>query len=303
MGDNAVNRAPINVGQNSRMQNTTNELGLIVSELAGKFSEGQEAFFQEQGLTSLSQLPGTVSSLIKVDTILKSVCMLESPDWKGTGFLVEIPDEGIAFMSAGHLFKDDNNKLPLAIKLDKYKLFFNNSSGDPSVAETCHLGQFGSVRGVIAYNGEKRLFPDNSTSSAKPGEDYSMLFLPEEELTKLGLSHLQLGKGDYLDYKKDEVVAIFGHPGEGVSEGGDKRPLRVSYGKEKKGERGGNFLLYNNDTLMGSSGSPVFGRGGETSGCAYAVKGIHVASIKEGRTNGAQSLRNLHSWMEKVNKK
>ena len=127
-----------------------------------------------------------------------------------------------------------------------------------------------------------------------------MLFLPEEELAKLGLTHLELGTGDYLGYKRGEVVAIFGHPGEGASEGGDKRPLRVSYGKEKKGEHGSNFLLYDNDTLMGSSGSPVLGRAGEASGCGYAVKGIHVASVQEGRTNGAQSLRNLHSWMDKV---
>ena len=114
----------------------------------------------------------------------------------------------------------------------------------------------------------------------------------------MGLTYLEAGSGDYLKYKAGEVVSIFGHPGEGAMEpaqGSEKqgrRPLRVSYGKEIKPTD--TFLFYDADTLQGSSGSPVIGRGGQKD--SYAVKGIHVGWSGSG-PNGAQGLLHLKEWI------
>ena len=78
-----------------------------------KFQAKQAEFLKKKNhsLTTLKELPGGESSLIKIFTILRSVCLVETPTGcLGTGFLVKIPAEvlaldgkdRLAFMSAGH---------------------------------------------------------------------------------------------------------------------------------------------------------------------------------------------------------
>ena len=57
-----------------------------------------------------------------------------------------------------------------------------------------------------------------------------------------------------------------------------------------------NYLLYDNDTLKGNSGSPVIGRAGDGQG--YSVKGIHVRSFESDSTNGAQKIVNYQEWID-----
>ena len=163
-------------------------------------------------------------------------------------------------------------------------------------------------------------------------EDYCMLQLNgditqvEQALKKKGLEALPIGRGAYLETKHGELVSIFGHPGgggqtnasndpnwtPGVVEDG-KFPLRISFGTEKDLSKQNkapsfmareqltfdqmkNYLFYDNDTFPGNSGSPVIGRAGNGQG--YNVKGIHVRSFNEYKTNGAQKIVKYQEWID-----
>ena len=275
-------------------------------KLAEGLSERQKEWLQEQGLISVAD--GSAASILKMETILKSVCMIDGAA-KGTGFLIDT-NKGVAFMSAGHLFKtllDPLNKDVDANKeFGKFKLFFGNTEGDAKSKNSVTLADFGKLKGSIAHQGRRRFFPSGDLKTdSKPDEDYCFLYgITKEQLKKKKLGSLKCGEGEYLKPDPGEVVAIFGHPGKAAREGDGKhlRPLRISYGKEKNPnpkaktgskEKSGNFILYDNDTLPGNSGSPVVGRGGDDSD--YAVKGIHVVGIC-GKINCAQNLMNLDDW-------
>ena len=77
-----------------------------------------------------------------------------------------------------------------------------------------------------------------------------------------------------MEYKKDGLVAMVGHPGTGATDGG-KMPLRLSYGIEKSFIAQTIFFDY--DSLGGNSGSPVIGRGHKSTQLGrdkcYMVKG------------------------------
>jgi hypothetical protein len=131
----------------------------------------------------------------------------------------------------------------------------------------------------------------------------------KNQLSELGIESLICGHGDYLKYKKDGMVAIFGHPN--VPDG-EKVPLRLSFGAEKdpqsskdfmkkmneNEELAKNYILYDNDTLPGNSGSPVLGRGDKSLGQPYSVKGIHVKKFNAKSTNGAQNIEKIEEWIE-----
>ena len=61
-------------------------------------------------------------------------------------------------------------------------------------------------------------------------------------------------------------------------------------------EQMNNYLFYDNDTFPGNSGSPVVGRAGNGQG--YNVKGIHVRSFNEFKTNGAQKIVKYQEWID-----
>ena len=293
-------------GGTSTVNNITGQVGdnIVASKTHKpdpgiKLDIGQKKYFEklqeEQFLTTLDGLPGTETSIIKIATIRKSVCMIKGAG-AGTGFLAKLSTSEVAFFTAGHVFTD---QWPGNIDFSKITLHFGNDEGDGSASiKNCTLAELGPFRGSIGYNGHRKFFPGNALDESMNGEDYCVLVLTGDDVdTRLqGLDYLECGDGDYLKYLEGGVVATFGHPGEGAREG-DNRPLRVSYGKEKiAGSAGRQRLYYDNDTLGGNSGSPVIGRG-STLNNSYKVKGIHVASIKEGETNGAQSIRNLEDWI------
>ena len=58
-----------------------------------------------------------------------------------------------------------------------------------------------------------------------------------------------------------------------------------------------NNLFYDCDTLPGSSGSPIIGRGDVNSNQAYCVKGIHIKSFSLPNTNAAQKIKELTNWI------
>ena len=286
-------------------------------ELAGLFTQSQKKkhkeFFKEEALTTIQE--GSAQSIISLDKILRSVCMIEPG---ATGFLVKINCHGedkIAFMTAGHVFADkqkkryNKNLLPNKIDLSQYDLFFSCLHGDKTGSRTlADFKQEFNLRGSIALGGKRHILPAGTTERCDADLDFCVLVLDnadtEAKLKQLGLSWLQLGNGEYLDYKPGDVVSIFGYPGKEAREDG-KRPLRMSYGKEmpppedSDSDSDSDFLYYDNDTLPGNSGSPVIGRGSKNDNCDYAVKGIHVAGNNTEGYNKAQGLQKLSDWIPK----
>ena len=246
-------------------------------------------------MTTLKELPGGELSLIKIGTILRSVCLIETPTGcLGTGFLVKIPAEvlgldgkdRLAFMSAGHNFQASWKKLPdQMVDFSKYKLHFGytgGSFGEVHNGLDCALSEFGELTGSIGLGGKRRYLPGYIESDSRPEEDYCMLLLPESpanrgckaDLDKL--EFLPCGSGEYLRKKtEDSLLGSYGHPVAGEV----PPPLRVSFGAEKYvgNTDPEHHIFYDVDTLGGSSGSPVFERSSD--GCGYAVKAIHIREV------------------------
>ena len=160
------------------------------------------------------------------------------------------------------------------------------------------------LRGSIALGGKRRVL-DSLNQVYMEDEtvddtwDFCILVLEDEhaekKLKEMDLAWLECGKGDYLNYKKGDVAAIYGHPQIGREE---KRPLRHSWGKELEGsKKNPDSLYFEYDSLECSSGSPVVGRGSEN-GTSYAVKGIHTrAEGTRFKKNRAQGLKGLSNWI------
>ena len=297
------------------------------SQLAELFTDSQKEkhkeFFPEEALINIQA--ASANRIPSMDKILRSVCMIE---YKGnawaTGFLVRINCQGvykIAFMTAGHVFKDEQKEQEYDIKellshldldLSQYELFFHCSDGDKEGTQVIShtLADFHSkfkLRGSIAFMGKRRILPASTSGptqdlSVDPKLDFCVLVLDdpdaEKELENLGLTWLQCASGVYLNYNPGDVVSIFGYPGNEATENG-RRPLRMSYGKEMPPPEGASdFLFYDNDTLPGNSGSPVIGRGSKDGKCDYTVKGIHVSGTTT-KKNKAQGLQKLNDWIPK----
>ena len=153
------------------------------------------------------------------------------------------------------------------------------------------------TKGSIACGGKLRVLnQDQEIREERIDRDMDFCVLTlhradnEQELMGMGLSWLECGDGDYLDPRKGEVVSIYGHP---EIQEEPTRPLRLSYGKEKESSTA-DSLIFDYDSLEGSSGSPVVGRG-SISGTNYAVKGIHVGSVgnRRSKKNRAQGLKKI----------
>ena len=83
------------VGRDDNSTSNTFNVSSLDSHLQNLLTDGQKQFLEkhlkEESLTTLDGLPGTGMSLLKFDTILRSVCMIETPDGgQGTGFLTKI---------------------------------------------------------------------------------------------------------------------------------------------------------------------------------------------------------------------
>ena len=257
----------------------------------------------EAGLCSFTSKK-EATSIIKIETLQGAVCMIAGAA-KATGFLVKLPTDEIAFMTAGHVLDE---VISGVTSFDKYEVFFGNIAGEENAvnaeragAKCFTLGDFDQIfklRGSIANNGQRLIIPKTKGAETVHRDwDFCVLVLDdadtEVKLKDMGLDWLTCGEGGYLDFKKGNLVSIVGHPGDFAREGAlkERRPLRMSVGKERKKKKGPSapdLLYYDYDTLGGSSGSPVFGRG------CYNVKGIHVAG--ESSVNIAQGLKSL-SWM------
>jgi hypothetical protein len=333
----------------------------------------QESFLseavQEQKATTLNGFNGQIlTALPKIDTILKSVCLMwwtqANTEYTGTGFLAKIPGIGIAFLSVGHNFESilraDAPNDPNTYSLNNFTVHFGNvdgawhSNGSPlpgtpslTQGDPMNLGDLlepFNICGSISYGGRRILFKNGKIvkyeerkGALEAVEDYCVLLLEHADaigkLNTHGLSYLECGHDEYLDSSSKELVAILGHPVCGDVD--DKRPIRLSFGKEKHPDKialevllsrikksltictgsisGGektksedvlskavlkNYLFYDNDTLSGNSGSPVIGRGDKTANQAYNVKGIHVASYDLPNTNRAQTIKGIKEWIE-----
>ena len=272
-------------------------------ELLEKLPEKEKQFLSgildEQALRTVTA--GAATSIIKFDTIQRSVCMIEGPEC-GSGFLIKTPEGEMALMSAGHIFRSAVSEDQGEIKCDfgKFKLFFGNADGQANGEMAIKRCTLGNPRGSIGHRRHRWFVPNGTKEPLLDEEDYAFLLLSttEAQLRGMGLSYLECGTGDYLNYREGELVSIFGHPGGNAREGPEKslRPLRMSFGKEKGvHSRNPNLLMSDYDSLGGNSGSPVIGRGSGGGDCNYAVKGIHVKGGK-GRCNASQSLSAMNKW-------
>ena len=194
----------------------------------------------------------------------------------GTGFLADIPGQGVAFLSAGHNFavKDVSGVKTLHANLDFHQiiLHFGNLDGDltgGNALRTCSIWDLGSVKGSIGYKGKKRYFPGNiPAQDYKDHEDYCFLILTAPDirttLKATGLDYLEVGHGNFLKYVPHGLVIIWGHPANDdiKTEEGGKYPLRQSIGMEMVNNDADSteLLKYDADTLGGNSGSPLIGR-------------------------------------------
>ena len=225
----------------------------------------------------------------------------------GTGFLVDLPNHGLAFLTAGHNFKSGTT-LPDDLDISKFSLHFGNIEGDLSgtkARKTCTLQDLGPVKGSIGYRGKRIYFPGNFPGKALPHEDYCVLVFTapdiKETLKTMGLAYLKCGVGGFLKHTPGGLVIIHGHPANKDirREDGGKYPLRQSIGVEmaNQGADSAVRLLYDNSTLPGNSGSPVIGRGNAADHQSYAVKGIHVSAELVAGSNSAQGLWNMDDWI------
>lgn len=224
------------------------------------------------------------------------------------------------YFSAGHNFGVDDGyggvRLPSSIDLSSFTIWFGNTGGEVRTMSVGReerglfnlkdfLSKFNSVQGSICYKGEKIIIngqAQHKVSIDEVDEDYCAILLYDNDAVKklidLDLKYLECGQGSYLYQNPKEIVSIFGHPqvmNDDDNSDDNLYPLRVSFGIEKERKTKKNFIIYDNDTLKGNSGSPVIGRGADEQG--YKVKGIHIKGIEIGKTNGAQGLGNLEKWI------
>ena len=270
----------------------------------------------------------------KISTFLRSICTITAPGERqghverGTGFLAFVPAiGGICFFSAGHVFKRVIKARPEETldELNKCIVTFGNFDGHLHWQASSRLGMLepmslkvffeslGSYYGSIYDSGTLKVFKKGDGPQAPrysfTDEDYCAILLNgsclddvKRDIGALGLSYLECGQGDYLDYKRGGIVQVVGHPSVDDS---NKDPLRISIGHERSGV--GDKLYVDYDSLGGNSGSPVIGRGHKSNipgmDQAYKVKAIHIrgtasqGNTLETNTNCSQGIRNVQSWI------
>ena len=307
------------------------------------FLEDAKTKQKESGLeveTTIADLiPSNPTDIIKLQTVISSICMIRDKTMLhavSTGFVAYAPNIGIVFCSAGHNFEDLLESRGIG-ELDKYIIHFGNIEGNiitdadvvspPTKGKPMLLKEFlcmFHVDGSIGFNGKRKLVKElndslhvKDESNSDGEEDYCALRLNHTnvkgELRRLGLDWLEFGTCNYLDYHRKGLATIVGHPGEKATEyssvGARKKPLRLSFGKEKRARPPcRNKLHFEYDSLGGNSGSPVIGRGYKdptnNADQAYKVKGIHIggnSGIPENidAYNYAQKITKLEAWIRR----
>ena len=290
----------------------------------------------KESLTSILGLnPENPADIPKISTFLRSICTITAPGeqehrvTRGTGFLAFVPAVGgICFLSAGHCLKrvlmaKRENTLD---ELEKCIITFGNFDGtlhwQPSqklgILEPMSLKSFLELFGKkyfgsICDSGILKIFKKEEgpqdPRSTLTGDDYCSIFLNGPSLDdvkagidSLGLSYLECGQGDYLDYKRGGIVQIVGHPS---VDDGYENPMRISPGHERNIV--GDKLYVDYDSLGGHSGSPVIGIGHKSKDPsmdqAYKVKAIHIGGKAtrghslEMNTNCSLSIKNVQHWI------
>ena len=256
-----------NIVNNFTIENF-HEITQTLKPLTGDQKNFLDTYLQKQKATTLDGFPQPMlNTLPKIDTILKSVCLMwwteANKSYSGTGFFVEIQGAGIAFVSAGHNFTSilspsaPNNPEHFSLKnivvhfgcVDGTWLHANDTplSGIYPLmkGEPMSLGQLlepFKVCGSVSYFGRRILFKNGNIvhyeariGDVQKEEDYSVLLLTGDNVTSqlnaYGLGFLQCGHGSYLDNNDAELVAILGHPV--CDDPDDKRALRLSFGTER----------------------------------------------------------------------
>ena len=193
------------------------------------------------------------------------------------------------------------------------------------------------VSGSISYRGKRILlkhgnivhFEEKLTDQTERLEDYCALIINDQDglLEKLGITALYCGEDEYLAIAEGDLVGMFGHPGCDAfnDEGDEVRPLRLSFGTEHDPMNGNrdldikvkkmlekcgldsdiyreNHIFYDVDTLGGSSGSPVIGRGKHidvtNKDYGYSVKSIHIGDCEAiDKMNVGQKMTKLKKWI------
>ena len=288
----------------------------------------------EESITTIFGLvPENPDDIPKISSFLRSICTITAPGIQpgkmeiGTGFIALVPTIGICFFSAGHCIEralkaQSNNTLD---ELGRCIITFGNLDGKINSQASSELGilkpmslrsflERFSYYGSICFKGTLKILKENGgpqePENVTNKQDYCAILLrgsyPQDAkntLNSLGLSYLECGQEDYLDYKDDGIVQIVGHP---AIPNRDDQPMRISPGHEKGAIDDKLYVDY--DSLAGASGAPVLGRGHKSSqpgmDQAYKVKAIHIkgkansGSDIEKNYNCAQSIKNVHSWIK-----
>ena len=254
----------------------------VEQQLKQKLTEGQKEFLEGhlQKATTLNGLDiPLLRSLLKVDKLLKSVCMLKIGEGEiGTAFLADIPGTGIAFFSAGHNFESILNhmapKYERRNSLNDYIVHFGNVSGAVPPSNNIPLPRKGNpmnlteflrpfeVCGSISYDGKRVLYHKGElvnytcqTDAIRKAEDYCVLLLNgndvKEKLDALGLEYLVCGHDEYLKCTDGGLVAIFGHPVgiENEMQENHRYPFRMSFGTEKDPDKTKGFYSHSNEVI------------------------------------------------------
>jgi hypothetical protein len=245
----------------------------------------------------------------------RSVCYLEwtegkGTEYSGTGFLMKASSGGpFMFASAGHNFRDGKNKLAKT-ELKRFNMMFNNPKGlsykdlirDTRRNTTIHLNlqtdlldKFDFELGICD---EDEMFTmqkkngktlTNTKVAGRPHADFMVLTLHDTEAVKnflqdRDLAWLNCAAKEHRKSKQNESVLTFGYPA--IEEDGNY-PLRLSFGNEGSPEAVERLgypmnlkeenIVYDLDTEVGSSGSPVIGRNEHS----YTVKAVHVSKASK----------------------
>ena len=292
----------------------------------------------KESLTSILGLhPENPMDIPKISTFIRSICTIAAPSEQegqvicGTGFLAFVPViDSICFFSAGHcLGRVLTAKRKDTLKeLEKTIITFGNFDGKLHCEASSELGilepmslrsfleRFGlSYYGSASESGTLKVFKKGrgpqEPQSTSASDDYCAIVLNgsclegvKTVIDVLGLSYLECGCGDYLDYKRGGIVQMIGHPSVDTS---DENPMRISPGREKSIV--GDKLYVDYDSLGGHSGSPVIGMGHKSTepgmDQAYKVKAIHImGKAIRGHSlamnnNCSISIRNVQHWINR----
>jgi len=264
--------------------------------------------------------------LLDVGMVLDSTCLIIVENQKnqkcGTGFLAKFNNQPDAFfVTAGHNFKDDNNKVPEPIEFDKYHLFFHNIYGISKKEDVSEAqgSKYLCLKDLNPIPQDVKLaYQYNQKTGFARNKDFFFHRVDEQVLNAQGLVCLPICT---TGPQPDEAIWIFGHPADdqndkgGAWNGSSKLRLKASEGlvKDRKeikneidiqlrnpwnttnkieslkelGEMSSEKVFYTASTLRGHSGSPCLVCR-PNSEPVWSVIGIHNGGIPDFGINFAQ---------------